>query len=102
MTETDLTIYVLNTPNTCAGCGRAVAEVYADNADAARAGRGLCAKCATPVTLGVEEIPATPAARKLADEAGIDLYDVAAMFPTYAQIGVAQVRGYLQSVEKEL
>ena len=36
-------------PNTCARCGAAcTSEWYAQNDDEARAGRGLCEKCANP------------------------------------------------------
>lgn len=100
----ELRAFPLDVGNTCSGCGRPILVAYAANRDAAIAGKGLCRKCAegtetAKVTVN-DEVDATPQARKLADQYGIDLYDVAAGLPGDQRVGKADVRAYLDDLDE--
>jgi len=92
-----------NITNTCCMCGELAKGVYAPHRDAALAGVVLCAGCADVEGLddveAVEaevEVKASDAARKLADEAGITIADVAATLEPGKQVTKPDVEAYLQ------
>lgn len=90
--------------NTCCECGQPTTGVYAPNRDAARAGGGVCAECAGVVEAGAEikaDVEATDAARRLAEEAGIALADVAAGLEPGKRVAKTDVEAYLREQSDE-
>lgn len=110
----ELKAFPLPVGNTCSECGRAILQAYATSMDEALAGGGLCGECAeraASVEAEVveiaeslaswsinDEIDATRQARKLADEHGIDLRDVAADLPDGQRVGKGDVQTYLDGL----